>query len=536
MEQLAKREPIQIKTNPLYENFKRQYWSDPVAFVHDCFVWRKDEKPTTYQDAIGVDLVEKKRECVRGPHGLGKTADASWLILWFALTRDGEDWKIPTTASAWRQLTKYLWPEIHKWARRLRWEVIGREPFDQRVELQSLSLKLQTGEAFAVASDDHNTIEGAHADHLFYVFDEAKTIPDATWDAAEGAFSGAGGDVAREALALAISTPGEPFGRFYEIHQRKAGYEDWNAKHVTLDDAMRAGRVTLEWAEQRKKQWGEKSSLFQNKVKGEFAASDTKGIVPLTWLEAAYDRWDDWVEAGRPGKGRLLVVSGDIAEGGGNDTVLAPLYEVSSEICDMAFEEFREFDHAGEEKVATMATCGRIVGMIGETKAKAVVDAVGVGAGVSHRLAEQGINVIAFKGGESTDRKDFTGEHWFKDKNAGAWYGVRDLLNPENGRKPAIPRNDKLTGDLTTRHYTIRSDAVIIVESKKDLKKRLRAEKGTHFNEDESDSPDHGDACAMALFEMSTPVAAGVTMAPKVSAVKVNAGNGYIRRGIMSPR
>ena len=194
------------------------------------------------------------------------------------------------------------------------------------------------------------------------------------------------------------------------------------------------------------------------------------------------------------------------------DTVLAPLYEVESEFCDFAFEEFREFDHYGEKETATMATCGRIVGMLGDSRAKAVVDAVGVGAGVSHRLAELGVNVIAFKGGESTDRKDFTREFWFKNKNSCAWYGIRDILNPENGRRPAIPRNDKLTGDLTTRKYFIRSDGMIEVESKKDLRKRLQLEEI-----DISDSPDHGDTCAMAIFEMSRLGSVGAYMGSKDS-------------------
>src|SRR4051812_37494026 len=82
--------------------FKTTYEYDPVAFVHDCFTWKPGQGPTFYQEEILASLVEKKRACVRGPHGLGKTALMSWIILWFSLTRDGDDWKIPTTASAWR--------------------------------------------------------------------------------------------------------------------------------------------------------------------------------------------------------------------------------------------------------------------------------------------------------------------------------------------------------------------------------------------------------------------------------------------------
>ena len=44
-----------------------------------------------------------------------------------------------------------------------------------------------------------------------FVFDEAKAIPAGTFDACEGAFSGAG-EGGGEAFALALSTPGQPAG------------------------------------------------------------------------------------------------------------------------------------------------------------------------------------------------------------------------------------------------------------------------------------------------------------------------------------
>jgi hypothetical protein len=177
-----------LRARPRDSEFKRTYRNNPVAFTHDCIDW-KDDKPTDYQDEILDQLARKRRVAVRAPHGAGKTAIASLAVLWFALTRDGEDWKCPTTASAWRQLQRYLWPEIHKWARRVKWAKVQRDAFDPRTELLQINLKLRTGEAFAVASDNHELIEGAHADSLLYLFDEAKAIPSATFDAAEGAFS-----------------------------------------------------------------------------------------------------------------------------------------------------------------------------------------------------------------------------------------------------------------------------------------------------------------------------------------------------------
>lgn len=88
-------------------------------------------------------------------------------------------------------------------------------------------------------------------------------------------------------------------GRFYDIHSRKPGYEDWTVRHVTLGEAIKAGRISPDWAEQRKRQWGEDSAIYQNRVLGEFAASDEDAVVPLAWVEAAVERWHAWNDAVR---------------------------------------------------------------------------------------------------------------------------------------------------------------------------------------------------------------------------------------------
>ena len=146
--------------------------------------------------------------------GSASRAESAIAVLWFALTRDaaGVDWKVVTTAGSWHQLTAYTWPEIHKWAGKLRWDKVrdGR-PFSRAHELQNINLKLSHGAAFAAASANSALIEGAHADSLMFVYDEAKAIPAGTFDACEGAFSGAG-EGGTEAFALALSTPGAAAG------------------------------------------------------------------------------------------------------------------------------------------------------------------------------------------------------------------------------------------------------------------------------------------------------------------------------------
>lgn len=467
-----RRSPFSFAADALDPKLAR-YLHDPVGFIHDMFNWPEGRGPTEYQDANLQALEDEKKLAVRGPHGLGKTAENAWAIHWFAATREahcadtGGDWKIPTTASVWRQLTKFLWPEIRKWAQLLNWDKMGRAPYT-RYELQRQSLRLEHGEAFAVASDDPTAIEGAHADHLFYVFDEAKAINSGTFDAAEGAFSGAGEDSGLEAYALASSTPGEPAGRFYEIHTKKPGLEDWHAIHVTLDDTIAAGRVTRTWADQRAKQWGVGSAVYHNRVLGEFFSSDTDVVIPLSWVEAANERWRDRFEAedefGKiiaPTLPNFSAVGVDVSREGGDRTVLALRYG-------LIVRELRD-----QPIASTMATTGVVVGILRGQGGHAVVDVDGVGGGVVDRLRELGHPYFPFVNGAACDLVDRSGELGFADKRAAAWWTLRELLDPEFGSQVELPPDDKLTGDLTAPKWKVMSRGKIRVESKDDIRTRI---------------------------------------------------------------
>lgn len=459
------------------------YHDRPAEFVEDCFIWKRGKSPAYYQLDNLRALVEYSRLCVRGPHGLGKTTTEAWAILWFALTRDmaGEDWKIPTTASAWRQLTKYLWPEIHKWSKLLRWDMIGRDPFT-KLELMTLTLKLKHGEAFAVASSDPATIEGAHADQLLYIYDEAKAIPAKTYDATEGAFSGAGEDTGNEAFALASSTPGEPSGRFYEIQKRAKGLEDWHAVYVKLEDTIKAKRVSVEWADQRKRQWGEDSAVYLNRVLGEFASSDEDGVIPLGWIELANERWLNLLDEGKIVDGALVgaeleSVGVDVATTGKDKTVIARRFSAV----------IAELRHTTKED--TMETTGRVIAATAGTRATRVVDVLNMGKGVVDRLREQGKSVVAFNAAAGSKKRDSTNEFGFVNCRAAAWWNLRELLSPESLAEVALPPDDLLIGDLAAPRYKVMSGGNIQIESKDDIKKRIGR------------STDDGDAVIQAFWE-----------------------------------
>lgn len=451
------------------------YMHDAAAWAQDHIDWPEGETLAPYQADTLRQIVPRKRVAVRGPHGLGKSTMMAITVLWFACTREaaGRDWKVITTASVWRQLSVYLWPEIHKWAARLKWKLIGREPFN-RNELLALNLKLRHGAATAVASNVPERIEGAHADSILYVLDEAKIIPPGTWDAIEGALSNDGVDGGKEAYIVAMSTPGPPAGRFYQIHKRESGYEDWCPRHVTLDEAIDARRISQEWADQRRHQWGENSALYQGRVLGNFHADDEQSVIPLAWLEAAIERWHQWDADGRPMPEEPVKgwVGIDVGRGG-DETVLAKRLGPA-----LILSANRSRD--------TMTTAA----LAQSTGLRPIVDVIGVGAGVYDRLKEIGAKPLAYTGSGKSTLRDRSRQFGFVNVRSAAYWRLRELLDPDQEPNLALPPDDLMLSDLTTPQWEVTTgDPPKIKITNKDV-----------VVEKLGRSPDRGDAVVMALW------------------------------------
>lgn len=449
--------------------------------MREAFEWPAGEGPHGYQEEIARNLVQYGRESVRSGHGSGKTASAAQIVVWFRVTRDGAsdggDWKVVTTASAWRQLEHYLWPEIHKWVRRLRPELRANVERGAQV----LGLKGQTGEAFAVASNEPSLIEGAHAKYLLYVFDEAKAIPDETYNAAEGAFTGGG--IGSEVYFLMISTPGGPSGRFYDIQRRRAGYEDWKAIHVTAEQLIEAKRMTVEWREQRRRQWGETSAVYQNRVEGNFAEEDEDVVIPLAWIEAAIERWRVLERTGALPTTRTHFGM-DVGRGGDKTTLAERADDVIVEI--------------GESRRAdVMAAAGLLVQKLNAhpEAARALVDIIGIGAGAFDRAREQvGDRVAGFNAATAAvhplTKKPLTGADGklqFANLRAAAWWGLRERLDPATDSQVALPPDDELIGDLAAPKWVLTSGGKVKVEAKDEIIARIGR------------SPDKGDGVVHAF-------------------------------------
>ncbi len=137
-------------------------------------------------------------------------------------------------------------------------------------------------------------------------------------------------------------------------------------------------------------------------------------------------------------------------------------------------------------KKNTMGMVGVINSIIDIEKPDRVfIDVVGIGAGIYDRLIEMGHSSIVRKvnGGET---KSLLYPHRFKNKRAEMWGLMNEWLKDGDVQ---VPDDDELQADLCSFTYDYDSNSRLVLEKKKDLKKRgLR-------------SPDLGDSLGMCFAD-----------------------------------
>jgi hypothetical protein len=468
-----------VGANPARRQYEKKYYNDPCQWIAD-FV--DIDLASYHEDVLKMIRDGNNKIAVFGPHGLGKSVLASLIILWAGAV--SPDCKIVSTASAWRQLEHFLWPEVHKWHSKTNW---GKVVEAGGVRPRLFSLECHFGPqstAFAVASDQPSSIEGAHAKRVVYIFDESKAIASGTWESAEGAFSTPG-----DHIQIALSTPGDTSGVFYSICARQKGYEKWKVRHVTLRDAIRAGRITMEWAKEKRAQWGKDSPAYQTRVWGIFATDSPDAIIPLSWVEAAVQRWYGWAKSGKSLEGKN-VIGADTAGRGVDMTAI--YHRFGNTI--IRIDRFR--------KSQPMELAGKLKNDMGQRAILNIDVSYGEGAGTAYRISEfpgyrSRINFVNFS--SKTPKTDRTGVITFVNVRALMWWNMREMLDPENGENVALPDDELLIGDLVSvRRMPMRSDGKLLIESKEDIKKRIGR------------STDDGDACCLAFYLDHVEDVAGV--------------------------
>lgn len=449
------------------------YADDPVGFASHTFgsqLWSK-------QREILEAVRDHARVAVRSSHGIGKTFTAAQAILWFLATR--ADSRVITTAPTWTQVEQLLWREIRG--------QVARAHANGRGDMfpTPSTTKLEIGpEWFAIgqSTNEPERFQGHHAKHLLLVVDEASGVDERIFEAAEGFLTAQGAKV------LLIGNPTQLGGQFHRafnsertrwhtVHVSTFDTPNYTGEHVSADVAHVLPRK--EWAQEMAEAWGEDSPVFQVRVLGDFPVNAADSVIPLAWVEAAQRRW---LEQDHEQLGPLTTIGVDVARTGTDRTVLAIRH-------DLTVTELRRLPQQG-----TMETAGHVKAALSVMSTNplqrptAIVDVIGIGAGVVDRLQELQVGVTPFNASEKTDRKDKTGQFGFVNKRAAMWWNLREMLDPDGGMEIALPDDDKLTGDLTAPRWRVMSGGRIQIESKDEIRKRLGR------------STDDGDAVAQCYW------------------------------------
>jgi hypothetical protein len=239
----------------------------------------------------------------------------------------------------------------------------------------------------------------------------------------------------------------------------------FDTPNVQAGQTLVPGLVTKDWVEDKQQKWGLESPLYVSRVLGQFPESSTDALIRLSWIEAAQRRELP------PAEPCLLGV--DVARQGQDESVIILRRGPVARI------------HVATRQEDTMQTAGRVIRALAETRAaEARIDAVGLGAGVYDRLAEQGHPAVEMQSGQAPlDSERFL--------NARAeWYwGLRERF--EQGDID-LDDDDELAAQLANLKFKFTSRGQIQIESKEDMKKRgLR-------------SPDRADALMLAFASLDS--------------------------------
>lgn len=507
-------------------NPERDYMRRPANWCRDVgksHLW-------SAQEEIVQSVVDNRYTAVHAAHGLGKSAIAARIMGWWIDSHPvGETFVISTAPTA-AQVASILWRELARLHEKAKLPGrITRAGFPHWFIGNT-----EVGYGRKPADYQESAFQGIHDKYVLVIIDEACGVVQHIFEAINALATN------EYARVVAIGNPDDPGSHFATVCKPDS---DWNVIHLDALRSpnftkaavighkskgygyanprfpltwalMRAEGIPFStepipeylvdlitgplWTEERIRDWGgftqtshlqysfdelatvvqrrcASSPIFMSKVRGIFPNESNTGIIPLGWVQMAVNRWKDIFEdyngkrevsllAHEPGQ---RVVGIDVAHGGKDETVFAIRYG-------NILHELHKYRVADTMEIADNAS-----GFLQEPGSMAVVDVIGIGAGVYdalRRYKSDGLIVgqpLAFNAATQSNRKDLLGQFRFRNDRAAAWWHMREMLDPSRGSKVALPPDDRLIQELVTVQYKHNVGGIIQVESKDEIRKRL---------------------------------------------------------------
>jgi hypothetical protein len=484
--------------------------------------WYKNHRIhlTLGQRHVLASLAKNRYTVVPSAHDVGKSFLAAASACAWIDTHPQGDAFVVSTAPTSSQVSAILWREIEKLHRRL--HLPGQINMG-RVPEWKIGKEL-VGYGRKPADYDESGFQGIHQKHVLIIIDEASGIPEQLWTAVDALATN------EHARVLAIGNPDTAHSRFRAMCIPGSGWHTIRldgllSPNFSRDEVKAVSAIQRQtgdlyqyfldhdipfsqeqipydltqmllsplWVAERMLAWGvlrdadgtwTETPLWQSKVRAVFPEdSGANGVIPLPWIRAAQERGrilakqlaeDPHLEEELLGS---YVYGCDVARYGSDETVLSTRRGRNV----LRIERFANQD--------TQTTALRINSRMSEHPASiAVVDVIGLGAGVVDRLQELERETISFNSAARTDMHDSHGEFTFPNQRSAAWWNLRELLDPDNPDPLTLPDDEQLAAELSAPRWRVLAGAKIQVEPKDDTRKRIRR------------SPDSADAVVMSLF------------------------------------
>lgn len=440
-----------------------RFYADPLGWVMWAFDWNYGELegfmgPDDWQVESLIDIgnavraggfngvvpVDPIRMATASGHGIGKSAFSSWVILWIMATRPYA--KGIVTANTGDQLRTKTWGELGKWRSRC---IVGHW-FEYNNGKGSMNLYHKSWpeswrvDAQTCREENSEAFAGLHAANStpFYLFDEASAVPDKIWEVAEGGLTDG------EPMFYVFGNPTRNVGKFNDCFTRQR--HRWITRQIDSRTAKMTNKKLInQWLED----WGEDSDFFRVRVLGRFPKAGNTQFMPSDVVFDAMKRGPGQYLGDDP-----LICGIDVARGGDDN-------------CYISFRRGKDaksettYCITGEDSRDSMKVVSKLTMILNRHKPDvSFLDVTGIGGPIGDRLRQLGYHVIDIGFGHTADEKKL-----YYNKTAEMGARLREWLM----RGGAIPDDSQLEIELTTRDFFHNDHDQLVLERKKDMKKRL---------------------------------------------------------------
>lgn len=306
------------------------YQRDPAAFFRNVL----GVEPWSRQ----VEVIEAVRDCdrvaVSSGHKVSKSHTAAGIALWWYSSY--ADARVVMSSTTARQVDQILWRELRMLRARAGRCVrckhddpdghVIRTPCPHSALIEGdLGDLARTGlksndfrEVVGFTAREAEAVAGISGNRLLYLIDEASGVPDLIFEAIEG--NRAGG-----AKLVMFGNPTRNEGEFYDaFHSKSKLYRTFRisseeSPNVVQRRVVIPGLATYDWIEEKKIEWGEKSPIYQVRVKGQHPTYEQGKIFSLHTIGQSQERWHE-----TPASGRLFVGVDPAGESGqGDETAIS---------------------------------------------------------------------------------------------------------------------------------------------------------------------------------------------------------------------